>query len=55
MIWDDKKKYFHANDASGWLTYNQFLARKLNNGVCNIKAPEDNRVITSPIYCTYKE
>ena len=44
-----------ANCASGWLTFNQFFARKLNPGLRPISTPFNNSIITSPADCTYKE
>ncbi len=42
------------NQASGWLTFNQFFARALNPGLRPIADPADNRVITSPADCFYR-
>lgn len=43
------------NMPSGWLTFNQFLARELNPGLRPIASPTDNTVIASPADCTYRK
>lgn len=43
------------NNPSGWLTFNQFFARELNPGLRPISTPFDNRVVTSPADCTFKD
>jgi phosphatidylserine decarboxylase len=42
------------NNPSGWLTFNQFFARRLNGGLRPIAEPADNRVLTSPADCVYQ-
>ncbi len=42
------------NAPSGWLTFNQFFARELNPGLRPIASPSDNKIITSPADCTYR-
>ncbi|GJM09211.1 MAG: hypothetical protein DHS20C11_14870 [Lysobacteraceae bacterium] len=42
------------NNASGWLTFNQFFARELNPGLRPIDSPADNTVVTAPADCTYR-
>ncbi|MET9026588.1 phosphatidylserine decarboxylase [Nocardia sp. NPDC004168] len=42
------------NMPSGWLTFNQFIARELNGGLRPISDPGDNRVITSPADCIFQ-
>ncbi len=42
------------NMPSGWLTFNQFFARKLNAGLRPIAEPADNRVVTSGADCFYQ-
>ena len=44
-----------SNAASGWLTFNQFFARELNPGLRPIANLADNRTVTAPADCTYKE
>ena len=43
-----------SNAPSGWLTFNQFFARKLNPGLRPINSPAENSVVTSPADCTFK-
>jgi phosphatidylserine decarboxylase len=43
-----------ANNASGWLTFNQFFARELNPGLRPIALPADNKTITCPADCTFR-
>lgn len=43
------------NAPSGWLTFNQFFARELNPGLRPIDSPMDNRIVTSPADCTFKQ
>ncbi|MGV9821991.1 phosphatidylserine decarboxylase [Nocardia xishanensis] len=43
------------NMPSGWLTFNQFIARELNGGLRPISDPGDNRVITSPADCIFQQ
>ncbi len=43
------------NCPSGWQTFNQFFARKLNSGLRPIAHPEDNRVLVAPADCTFKQ
>lgn len=43
------------NNPSGWLTFNQFFARRLNDGLRPISSPENNRTVTSPADCTFIE
>jgi phosphatidylserine decarboxylase len=42
------------NNPSGWLTFNQFFARKLNPGLRPIANPFENRVVTTPADCNYR-
>ncbi len=42
------------NTAGGWLTFNQFFARKLNPGLRPIRNPFDNMMVSSPADCNYK-
>ncbi len=42
------------NTPSGWLTFNQFFARRLNAGLRPIQDPWDNTVVTSPVDCVFK-
>ena len=42
------------NQPSGWLTFNQFFARRLNSNLRPIEEPSDNNVITSPADCTFQ-
>lgn len=41
------------NMPSGWLTFNQFMARELNDGLRPITEPGDNLVVTSPADCIF--
>ncbi|MGN6130188.1 MAG: phosphatidylserine decarboxylase [Nocardioidaceae bacterium] len=43
------------NMPSGWHTFNQFFARELNVGLRPIAEPTDNRVVTSPADCSFKQ
>jgi phosphatidylserine decarboxylase len=43
------------NNPSGWLTFNQFIARQLNGGLRPIAEPDDNGVVTSPADCEYQQ
>lgn len=43
------------NNPSGWLTFNQFFARRLNPGLRPISKPDDNRLVCCPADCTYME
>lgn len=40
---------------SGWLTFNQFFARRLVPGLRPVDSPTDNTVVTSPADCTFKQ
>ncbi|WP_202819716.1 phosphatidylserine decarboxylase [Thaumasiovibrio subtropicus] len=42
------------NNPSGWKTFNQFFARRLNPGLRPITSPTTNTVITCPADCTYR-
>ncbi len=42
------------NMPSGWLTFNQFFARRLNAGLRPVSDPTDNRVVTSPADCSFR-
>lgn len=42
------------NMPSGWLTFNQFIARELNRGLRPITEPANNLVVTSPADCIFK-
>ncbi len=42
------------NEPSGWLTFNQFFARRLNPGLRPISDPADNTVVTSPADCSFR-
>ena len=42
------------NRPGGWTTFNQFFARALNPGLRPIASPGDNRVVTTPADCTYR-
>ncbi len=42
------------NEPSGWLTFNQFFARRLNPGLRPISEPADNTVVTSPADCSFR-
>ena len=42
------------NAPSGWLTFNQFLARELNPGLRPIAKASDNTTATAPADCTYR-
>lgn len=44
-----------SNMPSGWLTFNQFIARELNGGLRPIAEPGDNTVVTSPADCLYQQ
>lgn len=48
-----KGKKYRANNASGWLTFNQFFARRLNTGCRPIAGLADNSIIVSPADCNY--
>ncbi len=43
------------NNPSGWLTFNQFFARELNPGLRPIENPSDNRTVTVPADCWYRQ
>jgi phosphatidylserine decarboxylase len=43
------------NQPSGWLTFNQFFARELNPGLRPIADPTDNRTVTSPADCMFRQ
>ncbi len=43
-----------SNNPSGWLTFNQFFARKLNPGLRPIASPADNTIVTTPADCTFR-
>ncbi|KZS66472.1 phosphatidylserine decarboxylase [Mycobacterium ostraviense] len=42
------------NMPSGWLTFNQFIARELNGGLRPIAEPATNKVVTSPADCIFQ-
>jgi phosphatidylserine decarboxylase len=42
------------NMPSGWLTFNQFFARRLNAGLRPVADPASNLVVTSPADCMYQ-
>ena len=42
------------NEPSGWLTFNQFFARRLNPGLRPVADPADNTVVTSPADCSFR-
>jgi phosphatidylserine decarboxylase precursor len=42
------------NEPSGWLTFNQFFARRLNPGLRPVADPADNGVVTSPADCSFR-
>ncbi|WP_156685883.1 phosphatidylserine decarboxylase [Mycobacterium sp. Marseille-P9652] len=42
------------NMPSGWLTFNQFIARELNGGLRPIAEPASNLVATSPADCIFQ-
>lgn len=42
------------NNPSGWLTFNQFFARRLNGGLRPITEPASNSVVTSPADCVFQ-
>ncbi|MDD4866613.1 MAG: phosphatidylserine decarboxylase [Mycobacterium sp.] len=42
------------NMPSGWLTFNQFIARELNGGLRPITEPTNNLVVTSPADCIFE-
>jgi phosphatidylserine decarboxylase len=43
------------NTPSGWLTFNQFFARELNAGLRPIADPGENRTVTSPADCMFRQ
>jgi phosphatidylserine decarboxylase precursor len=43
------------NMPSGWLTFNQFIARNLNGGLRPISDPGSNLVVTSPADCRFQQ
>ena len=43
------------NMPSGWLTFNQFMARELNGGLRPIAEPTTNLVVTSPADCRFQQ
>lgn len=45
---------WRPNEPSGWLTFNQFFARRLNPGKRPIEAPIDNHIATAPMDGQYK-
>jgi phosphatidylserine decarboxylase len=45
---------WRPNAPSGWLTFNQFFARRLNPGLRPIEQPGTNKIVTSPADCTFK-
>jgi phosphatidylserine decarboxylase len=42
------------NNPSGWLTFNQFFARRLNGGLRPIAESGNNLVVTSPADCVFQ-
>jgi phosphatidylserine decarboxylase len=42
------------NMPSGWRTFNQFFARRLNTGLRPVADPANNLVVTSPADCMYQ-
>jgi len=42
------------NMPSGWMTFNQFIARELNGGLRPIAEPASNLVVTSPADCIFQ-
>lgn len=42
------------NEASGWLTFNQFFGRRLNGGLRPIAEPGSNTIVTSPADCVFQ-
>jgi phosphatidylserine decarboxylase precursor len=42
------------NEPSGWLTFNQFFARRLNSGLRPVSEPLNNLVVTSPADCSFQ-
>lgn len=47
--------HWRPNAPTGWLTFNQFFARRLNSGLRPIDNPNDNECVTAPADCTYKK
>lgn len=52
MIYDNRGT-IRPNTPSGWLTFNQFFARKLNPGLRPISSPQSNELITAPADCIF--
>ena len=52
MIYDNRGS-IRPNTPSGWLTFNQFFARKLNPGLRPISSPQSNELITAPADCIF--
>ncbi len=53
-IYNDKGQPLRPNTPSGWLTWNQFFARRLNPGLRPIDHPTDNTVVCAPADCTFR-